>query len=188
MQVHRPDPVKPTKRCPAVTLGAVLVIALCATSPAGADENGACPGSAAPAKTPCCPASGGEGTEARGEASAKAACPVDQLQKIWGIEIASLRLSARGYFVDFRYKVTDPAKAAPLTNREWKPYLIDQVTGEKLLVPSTPKLGSLRQTAQQLAAGRTYYILFGNSRGVIKAGNKVTVVVGDCRIENLTVE
>ncbi len=113
--------------------------------------------------------------------------PVARLAKTWGIEITSLRLSAEGYFVDFRYKVIDPEKAAPLLKAEAKPYLIDEASGNKLGVPTTPKLGPLRQTAQRLAAGRIYYIFFGNSRGIVKPGAKVTVVIGDCRIENVTI-
>ncbi len=112
----------------------------------------------------------------------------EELRDKWGVEIASVRLSGQGYFVDFRYKVLDPQKAAPLAKAEWKPYLIDQATGSTLRVPTTPKLGSLRQTAVQLLEGRTYFVFFGNSRGLIKHGSKVTVVIGDCRIENLTVE
>ena len=170
-------------------MGALLASALSAALPMCAQEGcEAQEGATAATKTPCCPASSGEATEAQGEASAKAACPAGQLGEKWGIEIASLRLSAQGYFVDFRYKVIDPDKATPLAKHESKPYLIDEATGKKLLVPSTPKLGPLRQTAQQLMAGRIYYIFFGNSRGIVKPGGKVTVVIGDCRIENLTVE
>ncbi|MGC8989010.1 MAG: hypothetical protein ACP5MD_02710 [Verrucomicrobiia bacterium] len=112
----------------------------------------------------------------------------EELRDKWGVAIASLRLSAQGYFVDFRYKVLDPQKAAPLARAEWKPHLIDQATGRTLGVPTTPKLGPLRQTSVQLLEGRTYFVFFGNSRGIVKHGSKVTVVIGDCRIENLTVE
>ena len=33
------------------------------------------------------------------------------MQKQWGIEVNSLRLSANGHMLDFRYRVLDPAKA-----------------------------------------------------------------------------
>jgi len=99
-----------------------------------------------------------------------------------------MRLSGQGYFVDFRYKVLDPAKAAPLAKSDVKPYLIDELSGKRLGVPTTPKLGSLRQTAVQLMPGRVYFIFFGNSTGIVKRGSQVTVVIGECRIEHLTVE
>lgn len=135
------------------------------------------------AEVSCC-----DSNAAEAQATQSSATSPEELRDKWGVEIASLRLSGQGYFVDFRYKVLDPKKAAPLAKAEWKPHLIDQATGNMLRVPTTPKLGSLRQTAVQLLEGRTYFVFFGNSRGLVKHGSKVTVVIGDCRIENLTVE
>lgn len=112
----------------------------------------------------------------------------DALREQWGIEISSLRMSAAGQMLDFRYKVIDAEKAAPLVKPEWKPYLLDEASGQRLPVPSMPKLGSLRQTAVKLRPGAIYYILFSNRAQVVNSGSKVTVVVGDCRIENLTVQ
>lgn len=129
---------------------------------------------------------------ARGEGKdtnpAKAPCCAHSLESQWGIEVTSLRLSAQGRMVDFRYKVLDPAKAGTLSDRESKPYLLDQASGKKLLVPKTPKVGPLRQTAQEPEAGKVYFALFANPGQVVKRGSKVTVVLGDFRAENLTVE
>lgn len=105
-----------------------------------------------------------------------------------GIHVESLRLSANGYMIDFRYKVLDPEKAAALASREQKPYLIDEASGARFLVPHTPKVGSLRQTGQQLVAGKTYWMLFSNPGKFVKSGNIVTVVIGDFRAEKLKVE
>ncbi|HYG34206.1 MAG TPA: hypothetical protein VEC99_05455 [Clostridia bacterium] len=112
----------------------------------------------------------------------------EELAKQWGIQIAGLHVSAAGYMVDFRYKVLDPEKAAPLAKRDVKPYMIDQATGAKMLVPSSPKIGSIRQTAVKLIPGRVYGAMFANPVQTVKAGSKVTVVIGECRLENLTVE
>jgi len=90
--------------------------------------------------------------------------------------------------VDFRYKVLEPDKAATLSDRESKPYLLDQASGKKLLVPKSPKVGPLRPTATKPEAGKVYFALFANPGQVVKAGSKVTVVLGDFRAENLTVE
>jgi len=105
----------------------------------------------------------------------------------WGIKILSLRLSANGYILDFRYSLIDPKKAAPLFDIRNKPYLIDQASGVKCYVPKAPKVGSLRTTKNPIP-GKNYFILFGNPGKFIKVGNKVTVVVGDFKAENLTVE
>lgn len=125
--------------------------------------------------------------ENKGETPA-AAPSAENLEKKWGIQVTSLRMSAQGRMVDFRYKVLDPDKATTLSDREAKPYLLDQASGKKLLVPKAPKIGPLRQTAQKPEAGKVYFALFSNPGQVVKGGSKVTVVLGDFRAENLTVE
>jgi hypothetical protein len=135
----------------------------------------------------CCEHKGTDTAAAKPCAEPAQAQPA-QIAKDWGIELVPLRLSAHGYMIDFRYKVLDPEKAAALADRELKPYLIDQKTGTKLQVPKTPKVGPMRQTAVKVTAGRTYSALFSNSGQIVKSGSKVTVVIGDCRLENLTVE
>ncbi len=106
----------------------------------------------------------------------------------WGIEVASLHLSAGGRMVDFRYRVLDPRKAAELGNPDAKVYLIDQASGAQLKVPNTPKVGPLRQTAEELVAGKVYFIIFSNAAGYVKRGSKVTVVIGDFAARDLVVE
>jgi hypothetical protein len=106
----------------------------------------------------------------------------------WGVQIAGLRLSASGYMLDFRFKVIDPEKARYILDRKNKAMLIDEETGAKFIVPSSPKIGSLRQTAMQPRSGITYFMFFANPGKFIKSGKKVTVVIGDFRAVNLTVE
>jgi hypothetical protein len=103
------------------------------------------------------------------------------LKEKWGIEITSLRMSAAGHMVDFRYRVVDAEKAETLFVRANKPY-------EKVLaVPSMGKVGPLR-TSNKPQEDRIYWMFFGNSGQLIKSGSKVTVVIGDFRVENLVVE
>jgi hypothetical protein len=112
---------------------------------------------------------------------------VKSIEERWGIQIIGIRQTAAGYMLDFRYRVTDPEKAAPLFVRKTKPYLIDQASGAKFAVPNPPKTGPLR-TSDPPQANRIYFIFFGNPGKYIKPGNKVTVVIGDFRVENLVVE
>ena len=93
----------------------------------------------------------------------------------WGLKIVAVRLTAAESLVDFRYRVIDPDKVSPLLDRHAKPYLIDQASGVKLSVPNMPKVGSLRAKGKP-ETERVYFILFGNSRGLVKKGSKVTVV------------
>ncbi|RJQ80844.1 MAG: hypothetical protein C4519_09430 [Desulfobacteraceae bacterium] len=104
----------------------------------------------------------------------------------WGIHVEGIRLTAVGHLVDFRYRVTDPEKAQNVMHRGDEAYLIDQATSAKLPVPLT-KVGQLRGTGIKPVAGRVYAVMF-SSGGIVKRGSAVTVVLGDLRMENLTVE
>jgi hypothetical protein len=108
------------------------------------------------------------------------------IEQLYGIEIQGIRLISAGRFLDFRYKVMDPEKVSPLMDGRARPYLIDQETGSKSGVPSSPKVGSMRQKSRQPIVGKIYFVLFGNP-GLVKPGGKVTVVIGDFKAENLIV-
>ena len=109
-----------------------------------------------------------------------------RLAETWGVEVASIRLTANNHMIDYRYKVLDSTKATDLFKRQIKPYLIHQKTEKVLSVPETAKLGPLRNsnTPQE---GRIYWMFFGNAGNLVKPGDEVTVVIGDFRIENLVV-
>ena len=111
----------------------------------------------------------------------------ENLEERWGIEISGIRLTSGGFMLDFRYRVIDAKKAAPLFVRAAKPYLIDQETGAKFMVPNPPKTGPLR-TSNEPQQGRVYWMFFANPGRYVKQGSKVTVVIGDFRAENLIVE
>lgn len=108
-----------------------------------------------------------------------------QLEERWGIELTALRMTAADHMVDFRYRVLDAEKAAPLFKRQTKPYLVHLASGKVLAVPNTAKVGSLRNSNLP-KEGRIYWMFFGN-QGVVKTGDKVSVVIGDFRAENLVV-
>lgn len=105
-----------------------------------------------------------------------------------GIKVEGIRLSAAGYMLDFRYRVLDPVKAAPLLDRKIQPYLLDEASGARLAVPDAPKVGQLRATSRnKVIVGRNYYMLFANPGRYLRTGSKVTLVAGDARISGLTV-
>lgn len=115
--------------------------------------------------------------------------PHSEIENKLGIEIVALRRSAEGYMLDFRYRLLDPAKAAPLLDRTIQPYLLDETTGAKLSVPDAPKVGQLRPTSRnKVIPGRNYYMLFANPGRYLKAGSQVTLVAGDALIKHLTIE
>ena len=111
----------------------------------------------------------------------------ESVEEKWGVQILGIRLTAAGFMLDFRYRVIDAEKASPLFDRKTKPYLIDQKTGAKFIVPNPPKIGPLR-TSNKPEQGRVYWMFFANPGRYVKPGNEVTVVIGDFKLENITVE
>jgi len=111
------------------------------------------------------------------------------IEERWGVKVEALRISAEGNLIDFRYRIIDPEKASYLVDRRNKAYLMDQESGKVLSVPNTAKVGPLRQTVRYglPKKDRVYFILFGSNH-LIKPGNKMTVVIGDFRAEDIVVE
>ena len=104
----------------------------------------------------------------------------------WGIQIEGIRLTAAGYMLDFRYRVLDAAKAAPLFVRKTKPVLRDEATGAVMVVPVPPKTGALR-SSNEPQEGRTYFMFFANPGRFITKNRKVSVTIGDFAISGLVV-
>jgi hypothetical protein len=143
----------------AIALMVLAAVWLAAGRP-GFVENGRIPSSAAPA-----------GIEAQ-----------------WGIRVIGIRRTAADYMLDFRYRLLNAEKAAALMNRKVKPYLIVEHTGRRLQVPVSYKLGPLRQSPKYAKVDRNYFMFFANPGREVKAGDKVTVVIGDFKAEHLTVQ
>lgn len=110
------------------------------------------------------------------------------LQERWGVKVVGIRQSAAGYMLDFRYRVLDAEKATPLLDRRIKPELKVAKSGATLKVPVPPKIGALRQSAKFVKPDRNYFILFSNPGRHVIPGDMVSVVIGDFRAENLTVQ
>ena len=109
------------------------------------------------------------------------------IEEQWGIEITSLRLTANGHMLDYRYRVVDAEKATDLFKRQIKPHLIHQPSGKVMAVPETAKLGPLRNSNIP-QEGKIYWMFFGNAGKIVRAGDKVTVVIGEFRVEDIVVE
>lgn len=129
------------------------------------------------------------GCAAHRSSAAAAAGGRGRVEEAAGIRIEALRLSAAGTMLDFRYRVIDQARAAGLLDGRQHPYLLDG-RGARLGVPETPILGLLRQTARngKVSPDHTYFVLFANPGRFLRPGDQVTLVVGDARVTDLTVE
>jgi hypothetical protein len=102
------------------------------------------------------------------------------------IAVQAVHLSGAGHFVDLRYRVLDAIAAQAALGPKVRPRLIDEATGTVMGVPTTAKLGSLRQTQAEQKTGRTYFVLFVN--GGVREGSRVTAELGDLRFEHLVIE
>jgi hypothetical protein len=89
--------------------------------------------------------------------------------------------------LDMRFQVVNPEKARPILDKGKKAFLLDQASGKALSVPVT-KAGSWRQTTSKPEAGRIYFVLFGNPNKLVKENNKVTVVIGDFKKNDIVVD
>ena len=105
----------------------------------------------------------------------------------WGVDIIGVRLVSSGSMIRFTYQVLDAEKAKTLNEKRWNPFLIDPASGAKLGVPEMEKVGKLRQSSPP-EDGRNYWMVFGNPGGLVKRGNRVSVVIGGFRADGLVVE
>jgi len=104
-----------------------------------------------------------------------------------GVADLRVRRTNAGNLIRFTYRVTDPEKAKAINDRQATPYLIGHTSHVVLQVPVMEKVGPLRQ-ATRPEANREYWMVFSNKGDVVKAGERVSVVVGNFRVDGLRVE
>jgi hypothetical protein len=102
------------------------------------------------------------------------------------IEVQSVRLTAAGHYVDLRYRVLDADRANQALGPKVRPKLISEATGAVMAVPTTAKLGSLRQTQAVQATGRNYFVMFVNNG--LTPGSRVTAELGEIKFQHLLVQ
>lgn len=107
----------------------------------------------------------------------------------WGIRLISLRLTAAGYMIDFRFRVLNVEKSKNFFDQRVKPHLVVERSNAKLPIPMAAKVGAFRTTnrGQNIKPNKTYYMVFGNPDAHVKSGEKVTMVIGDFKAEHLIV-
>jgi hypothetical protein len=108
-------------------------------------------------------------------------------QSVWGIDSLTVRAAESGELIRFNYRVLDAAKARQLNDKKAEPSLIDSRAGVRLVVPSLEKVGQLRQSTSP-EEGRVYWMAFSNPRRTVKRGDRVNIVIGSFRADNLVVE
>ena len=109
------------------------------------------------------------------------------LKRTWGIEIEFVRQTAAGYMLEFRYRVIDADKAAPLFDRMSKPVLEHVESGAVLVVPTPAKTGALRNSNLPIA-GRSYWMFFANPGKFVEQGEHVNIRIGKFEVTDLVVQ
>lgn len=104
-----------------------------------------------------------------------------------GVDNLTVRRTASGNLLRFSYRVTDPVRAKGLGEANATPYLLGQRSHALLQIPVMDKIGQLRQTGMP-EAGQEYWMVFSNKGNVIKAGDRVNVMIGSFHIDGLLVE
>jgi hypothetical protein len=125
-------------------------------------------------------------TQAGPPATATAPAQIDAL----GIAVHGLHLSAHGYILDLRYRVTDPERAARLLDSKSRVQLLDSRRGARLGIPESPVIGPMRQTARNhvLYRDRDYFVLFVNPAHAVQPGEMVELAVDGEAMAQLRVD
>ena len=104
------------------------------------------------------------------------------------IEIVSVRTTAAGMMLDVRYRVADGKAAKAFFPKKSKPLLISEKSGATLTVPVPPKVGPLKQIPDEFKPDKTYFMFFANPGRHVKAGDLVTLVSENRKVEHLRVQ
>jgi len=107
--------------------------------------------------------------------------------RTWGVDQLSAKLVESGQLVRFNYRVIDAVKAAPLNVRASSPQMVDEKTHVSLVVPTMEKVGPLRQSMAP-ENGKIYWMVFSNKGNYVKAGDRVSVLIGPVRVDGLVVQ
>ena len=98
-----------------------------------------------------------------------------------GVRVIRVAVTGDGGLVDLRYQVVDADKAQ--TVHDLPPLLIDEATGGVVM---RPWMGHSHMNAPKL--GISYFVLFENTGTLIRRGSRVTVQLGDARLEHVPVQ
>ncbi len=118
-----------------------------------------------------------------GHETESAAASQSAFEEATGIQLVRIAVTAGGGMLDLRYRVLDPDKAIVVHDKQKPPTIYHEASGQSASRPWMPHHGS-----SELDLARTYYELIVNPGGIIKRGDRVTLVVGDVRMTHVIVQ
>lgn len=111
----------------------------------------------------------------------------DYYEATHGIDNMRVRHTASDNLIRFSYRVTNPAAAKQLGDRNAMPHLYGQTSHALLDIPVMDKIGQLRQSGP-LQAGQEYWMVFSNKGNLVRPGERVNLLIGSFHIDGLVVE
>ncbi|MDB6091075.1 MAG: putative transrane protein [Gammaproteobacteria bacterium] len=141
-------------------------------------------------RSPAKEANGAAATEANAGAEAMRSWAAGQgayFKRAWGVDVVGVRLVASDWMLEFKFRVIDATKAAPLLDEHTTPYLVDDASGARLAVPAMENVGELRQHTTP-DPNRIYFMIFGNANKIVPRGGRVSVVMGKFEATGLPVQ
>ncbi len=103
--------------------------------------------------------------------------------EVTGLRVLRVSRTAGGGMLELKYQVIDPDKAGIIHDTTNPPVIIDAATGQQLDRPYHD-----HSSGTEMHTGITYQELLVNVGGVVKAGSRVTVVVGGIPLKNIRVD
>jgi hypothetical protein len=102
------------------------------------------------------------------------------VEDAFGVRITSVTVTGDGGLVDLRFIVLDPSKAAAMmASQDLAPRLAADHDGEVVFLPAMTM-------HRPMTAGRTYFMLYRNTGGIIRSGHEIAILVGnDVRIRHV---
>ncbi len=104
-----------------------------------------------------------------------------QVEEQYGVQVSLVALTAANGLVDCRFRVLDPAKADFLLKAGHLPVLIVEKSNTVIQIYEPIDQDGLLQ-------GRVYSVVYPNVNNALEPGDQVSLVIGDLRLEHLTVQ
>lgn len=111
-----------------------------------------------------------------------------EMEQRFGLYVTEVTANRNAVIV--RFTISDQTKAGALMSLDTEHQVIDAKSGTRLSLVSTPRRPARIQRTLGpggLGQGQGYTLIFDNSKGVIKPGDKVSVVMDQYRVDGLAV-
>ncbi len=106
-----------------------------------------------------------------------------EIEEKFGVRFTFVATTANGGFIDLRYRIVDSGKARNFGHyTETSPMIVNEKTGA---IVDVTRMGLHNHRVEP---GRIYYVLFRNTGNSMQRGDRVTLQVGDLKLENVIVQ